>query len=118
MDLTPTSWKYALLYPIPKPMDWECDINKTRLIVLLEIFRKIFCKILTKRLSYTLARHRILRGNNHARLLGGSTMEPIRILNMIMEKACLKNKPLYIYFQDMSKAYDHVRLPILRKAIE
>src|ERR1043165_7982000 len=99
-------------------MEWECNINKTQPIVLLEVLRKIFCKILTKRLSTTLASHKILKGNNHAGLPGGSTMEPIRSLNMIMEDARNNNKPLYIYFQDMSKAYDRVRLPILKKAME
>src|ERR1044072_8784461 len=35
-----------------------------------------------------------------------------------MEDAKINNKSLYIYFQDMSKAYDRVRLPILKKAME
>src|SRR5688572_12306102 len=99
-------------------MEWECDINKTRPIVLLEIFRKIFSKIITRRLSQTLVTHKILKGNNYAGLLGGSTFEPIHTMNMLMEDACINNKIMYIYFQDMSKAYDWVRLPILRKALE
>src|SRR5688572_23365538 len=103
LGITPTNWKFALLYPIPKPMEWECDINKTRPIVLLEIFRKIFSKIITKRLSNVLASHKILKGHNYAGLPGGSTFEPIRILNLTMEDTKLnKDKSLYIYFQDMS----------------
>ena len=46
------------------------------------------------------------------------TLEPIHALNMIMKDARSNNKPLYIYFQDMSKAYDRVQLPILKKAME
>ena len=111
---TPTKWKHALLFPIPKPMEWECDINNTRPIVLLEIFRKIFIKIITRRLSSTLVEHSILKGGNHAGLPGGSTFEPIRILDAIRTDAITHNKPLFIYFQDMSKAYDRVRLDILR----
>ena len=43
----PSEWKIAHVYPIPKPMDWECDITKTRPITLLETLRKAFVKILT-----------------------------------------------------------------------
>jgi len=32
----PNEWKIAHIYPIPKPMEWECDITKTRPITLLE----------------------------------------------------------------------------------
>ncbi len=44
--LTSQRWKHALLFSIPKLMEWECDINKMRPIVLLEIFQKIFIKSL------------------------------------------------------------------------
>src|SRR6266511_2855467 len=115
--LTPQKWKHALLFPIPKPMEWECDINKTRPIVLLEIFRKKFIKIITSRLSKTIVKHGILKGGNHAGLPGGSTFEPIRILDTIRTDAILHKKPLFIYFQDMSKAYDRVRLDILKSAM-
>ena len=69
-----------------------------RLIVLLEIFRKIFIKIITARLSKKLVEHNILQGGNHARLPGGSTFEPIRILDTIRTDAIIHNKPLFIYF--------------------
>jgi len=118
LGITPNKWKHALLFPIPKPMEWECDINKTRPIVLIEIFRKIFVKIITQRLSKTLVEHNILKGGNHAGLPGGSTFEPIRIMNLLREDAINNKKPLYMYFQDMSKAYDRVRLDILIKAME
>ncbi len=47
----PNNWRQALLFSISKPIDWKCYINKTRPIVLLEIFHKILSKILTQRLS-------------------------------------------------------------------
>ncbi|RIA91650.1 hypothetical protein C1645_821740 [Glomus cerebriforme] len=36
----PTEWSEALLFPIPKPKDWEGDINNTHPIVLLETTRR------------------------------------------------------------------------------
>src|ERR1044071_4896846 len=98
-------------------MELECDINKTRPIVLLEIFRKIFSKIITNRLSNVLTANKVLKENNYAGLPSGSTLESIRSLNIIMEDQT-KKKPLYIYFQDMSKAYNRVKLSILQRALK
>ena len=114
---TPTNWKYVLFYPILKQMEWECDTNKTRPIVLLEIFRKIFSKAIIRRFSRTLVTHKVLKGNNSAGLPGGLTLEPIRTLNILMEDTTFNKKPMYIYFQDMSKAYDRVAFLVLKKSM-
>ena len=82
-----SEWKIAHVYPIPKPIDWEYDIMKTRPIILLETLRKAFVKIITNRLSKLLVKHHVLRGNNFIGLPGGSTEKPIKILNMLLEDA-------------------------------
>src|SRR6266498_2504579 len=53
----PEDWKLAYIYPIPKPMDWQCDIAKTRPLTLLDTMRKMVMKILTNRLSRILSKH-------------------------------------------------------------
>ena len=66
-------------------------------------------KILTNRLSTILANNRtVLEENNFAALPRNSTLEPIHILNNIMEDTRENNKELWIFLQDMSKAYDLV----------
>ncbi|CAB4396738.1 unnamed protein product [Rhizophagus irregularis] len=51
----PEEWRHTLLYPIPKTMDWEYSLTKTRPIILLETLRKVLVKIVTKRLSKVIA---------------------------------------------------------------
>jgi len=99
-------------------MDWQCDITKTQLIILLDTMRKAVIKILTNRLSRIMAKHAILKGNNFAGIPGGSMELPIKIMNMILEDAKENNKPVWILLQDLSKAYDRVDLSILRKAMK
>nr|CAG8630024.1 10957_t:CDS:2 [Entrophospora candida] len=82
----------SYLYPIPKKEDWEYDLNKTRPIVIMEPSEK-----------YT------------------STITPIQILNNTIEHVNQHKIPLYIFFRDMSKAFDnvdHQRLKIALKCIE
>ena len=67
-------------------------------------------KILTSRLSNILSIHKsVLGDNNYAALPSKSTIEPIHILNNIMEEAREKSKEVWILLQDMSKAYDLVK---------
>ena len=113
----PNEWKIAHIYPIPKPSEWNCDITKTRPITLLETARKGFVKILNNRLSKVIDKHNILRGGNFASLPGGSTVPPIKILNMLLEDANEHNKEIWILLQDLSKAYDRVDLNYLRHAL-
>ena len=42
----PQQWKKANIYPIPKSKPWECDLNNTRPITLLETTRKAMIRLL------------------------------------------------------------------------
>ena len=113
----PDEWRHAIIYPIPKPVDWEYDLNKTRPITLLECARKAVVKVITKRLSKILANNNILKGNNHAGLPGSNTTAPIRIIQQLIEDAKSHQKEIWILFQDLSKAYDRVNVYMLNKAL-
>jgi hypothetical protein len=116
--ITPEVWKESLLYPISKGREWRCELNNTRPIVLLEVTRKCFTKIITERLGGLCKEKNILRGPNFAGLPGESTMEPIHLLNNICEEAREKGKELWILFQDTAKAYDTISLDMLERALK
>jgi hypothetical protein len=71
--LVSEQWKWSQVYPIPKPSDWNFNLDITRPILLLECCRKLTVKILTQRLSDVCRQHNVLKGNNYAALKGGST---------------------------------------------
>ncbi|GET00817.1 RNA-directed DNA polymerase from mobile element jockey-like [Rhizophagus clarus] len=111
IDDIPAEWRDALLYPIPH------QLTKTRPITLLETMRKAVVKIITQKLSHIIANNNILKGGNHAALPSGSTEVLIRIMNLIIEDAKVKKKPLWILFQDLSKVYDRVDIKMLKLAL-
>ena len=115
---TPREWSNGTIYPIPKPKDWENNINITRPITLLESIRKIFTKCINDRLSLVLTNHPILSPHNWAVLSGSSTQEPIHIIQAIIEDAKDYNRQAWILSLDMSKAYDSVNNTMLYKALQ
>src|SRR6185436_19798927 len=60
----------------------------------------------------------ILNPNNWAALPGNRTHDPINILNNVMEEAREFKKELWLFFQDISKAYDSMSSLALQKAME
>src|SRR5207249_6421656 len=110
------AWRLANIYPILKPKPWECRLNNTRPITLLETTRKAFISILNKRLANIFVKNNVLRGNQFAGLPGKFMFEPIHILNEIIQDANEEKKDLWLLLQDLSKTYDHINTCILRKA--
>src|ERR1043165_5669702 len=62
--------------------------------------------------------HNVLQGPNFAGLEGGSTNEPLHILNNVLEDARNRKKELWLLFQDMAKAFDSVSITGLNKALQ
>jgi hypothetical protein len=115
--LVPSQWNEATIYPIPKPTDWNCQLKNTRPICLLETARKLMTKIMNNRLANILYRFHILKGNNYAGLPGGSCHTPIHILESIIHDASSNNKSLFIFLQDISKAFDSIDTNMLEMAM-
>ncbi|CAH1768945.1 3700_t:CDS:2, partial [Entrophospora sp. SA101] len=114
----PNEWREAVIYPIPKPQEWEGQLKNTQPITLLETVRKGLVKLVYQRLSMILAKKKILKGGNYAGLPGGSCYDPIHILENIIHDTKNKNQEIWILCQDISKAYDCVNINMLNKAME
>src|SRR4051794_12409443 len=74
-------------------------------------------KIMTNRLASILSAHKILKGNNYASLPGGSCHTPIHVLESIIHDSNTYNKPLFIFLQDISKAFDSIDINMLELAM-
>ncbi|GET60067.1 ribonuclease H-like domain-containing protein [Rhizophagus irregularis DAOM 181602=DAOM 197198] len=113
-------WREALVYPIPKPHEFDAQLKNTRLITLLETVRKCVVKVVTTRLSKILADNQILQGGNFAGLPGGSTDISIKMLDAIIHQRRFDktdDQELWIVSQDISKAFDSIDLNMLKLAL-
>ncbi|GET67111.1 hypothetical protein RIR_jg35562.t3 [Rhizophagus irregularis DAOM 181602=DAOM 197198] len=116
----PADWREALVYPIPKPTEFDAQLKNTRPITLLETVRKCVVKVVTTRLSKILADNQVLQGGNFAGLPGGSTDIPIKMLDAIIHQRRFDksdDQELWIVSQDISKAFDSIDLNMLRLAL-
>ncbi|GET52028.1 RNA-directed DNA polymerase from mobile element jockey-like [Rhizophagus irregularis DAOM 181602=DAOM 197198] len=116
----PADWREALVYPIPKPHEFDAQLKNTRPITLLETVRKCVVKVVTTRLSKILAGNQVLQGGNFAGLPGGSTDIPIKMIDAIIHQRRFDksdDQELWIVSQDISKAFDSIDLNMLRLAL-
>src|SRR5947208_14939455 len=87
-----SAWKDATVYPIPKPQEWNCFLQNTRPITLLDTARKVLTHIMYQRLFNVFAKHQILTGGNFAGLSGCSCDAPIAQLEASMFDAHTHSK--------------------------
>src|SRR5690242_3553785 len=116
-ETIPDQWLEANIWPIPKKQYYNYELNSTCPITLIDHTRKIFTKIITNRLTNILTRNQILSPYNFAAFPFQSTLQPISELTHILEDATTNKKEIWILSQDMSKAFDSIHLPTLRKAL-
>ena len=90
----PNGMETSQLFPIPKPTDWEFNLEKTWPIILLECLRKLTVRVINTRLARLCLEHNILRGPNFGGLPGGHTKTPIHVLHNVMEDAKNNKKAL------------------------
>ncbi|GBC15332.2 RNA-directed DNA polymerase from mobile element jockey-like [Rhizophagus irregularis DAOM 181602=DAOM 197198] len=111
LDTIPTKWRDALLFPIPKPHDWDSKLTNTRPITLLETTRKLMVSVFSQRLNQSLAKYNILQFNNRAGVLGQSCLEPLfQIQHSIEHARIYKNHyglPYKIYQRLMIESILH-----------
>ena len=114
----PPAWKRANIILIPKPKNWNKNIDVTHLITLIETARKIFTKIMTNRMEKICHVHNILKGNNCSVLKGTSTHGPVTILSQICKDAKFSaDNEAWVILQDMKKAYNSVGWQGLSKVL-
>ena len=75
-------------------------------------------KIMNKRLGSILATNSVLKGNNYASLPEGNCDLPIATLESIIQNTKANNKPLFIFLQDISKAFDSMDVRMLQLAMQ
>ncbi|GET65130.1 hypothetical protein RIR_jg21278.t1 [Rhizophagus irregularis DAOM 181602=DAOM 197198] len=116
----PADWREALVYPIPKPHEFDAQLKNTRPITVLETVRKCVVKVVTTRLSKILADNHVLQDGNFAGLPGGSTDISIKMLDSIIHQRRFDksdDQEVWIVSQDISKAFDSIDLNMLKLAL-
>ncbi|EXX63795.1 uncharacterized protein OCT59_012974 [Rhizophagus irregularis] len=104
LQLLPKKWRNVLLFPIPKPHDWNSKLHNTRPITLLETPRKLLVNIISTKLNNILSQYSILQDNNKAGILEQSTLEPLMSYG---NSTCLLNTHVSIknHYRSYSRIY-------------
>ena len=103
---------------LPKISKWNGQIDKTRPITLLDTHRKIFEGILATRIIEIIETNDLLKGPNYGFRKGASTMEPIFIINTLIDIYKHQKKTLFIAKLDVQAAFDSVPFRGLKKGLE
>ena len=117
-SIVPPSWKLGIIIPIPKKPEVNGEIELYRPITLLEVVRKIFTRIITKRLYKIIIENNLLNGINVGFMPDKRATDVGFVIQRIMELARIKNENLELLALDVAKAYDSVSLNLLEISLK
>ena len=101
----PNDWKASVTIPVFTKGS-KSDLENYRGITLMNSTTKLFTKLILNQLLKHISPREEQQGFRKNR----STMDAIFIVRQIVEKAIEFNKPAYLCFVDLTKAFDRVRL--------
>ena len=101
-------WRQSIIIPIRKRKGDKRECSQYRGISLLSQSRKVFVRILEKRIRYIVGIQPQLSENQFGFRKNKGCSDAIFILRQLQEKHIEWNKPLYMAFIDQEKAFDRV----------
>jgi hypothetical protein len=108
LDMVPSSWKRALVCPVPKKGDLTI-ISNYRPVSLTEVTRKIFEMGLLESLKGSVTLSREQGGFREGR----STLDQIQALDATLQLIKSRGQSAHVAFLDIKAAYDSVPRPVL-----
>ena len=108
----PQQWKYAIIMALHKKKD-RTEFGNYRGISLVAHAGKVLLKIIARRLSEYCERVRILPEEQSGFRPNRSTTGMMFVIRRSQELARKKRIPLYVCFNDLTKAYDSVDRTLL-----
>lgn len=110
----PGSWKSQYIIPILKPHKEPDDPGSYRPIALSSVLTKIAEHLVKNRLEWFLESNGKLASSQYGFRKGKSTIDSLSIFITDIRLSFTRNESVIGAFLDVTGAYDHVQLPILR----
>ena len=109
--------KRKLLYPIPKDKHGLTDVKRTRPIMLLEVTRKLWIKLVFKKIMEHWELENLLENNQLGFRKGRGILHGIVSLINVMELGIDGDRPILGSSWDITSAFDSVERPIIDLAL-
>lgn len=104
---TPKSWSNATLVPIPKTAHAR-ELDKLRPIQLLEVPRKIWMRIVWRKIMKEVRKNDTLSQLQYGFTPGRETAQPVIRLAAAIEGSVAEETPLHVLSMDIRRAFDQV----------
>ena len=113
---TPDWWTSRWLVTIPKKQEEVPKVGNMRPLILVEAVRKLWCKLLLKRILLVWRKYNVLHRYQHGFISGRSTMTASTLFINMLEDAIERGRPLHTCTWDITRAFDSVSKNAMRIA--